>query len=202
MKGFESIKKDYKPLQPTVKADDKGIVYQEVRSSDKIENFVYCFWQLITLKPLKAAFVYRVVSDGCIDIFFDHKKPTENFIMGFCRKYTEFPIGNEFDYIGIRFLPSAFPLLFGINAKNLSNQSQELKLVLPNYSQWVDTNMIPKQSFNNIIDLLNNKLEEQIQNQNFDFDSRVQFHKFDFPKKRVFRYRSRSKYRIKSKTTT
>ena len=172
MKEFESIKEFYKPIQPTVKAENKGVYYREIRPDKKIENFVYCFWQLRTPKPLKISFVYQVVSDGCIDIFFDHKQPTENFIMGFCRRYTEFPIGKEFNYIGIRFVPSAFPLLFGVSAKNLSNRSQELKRVLPKYSQWISKNIISQRSFEKIIELLNNKLGNEIRNQNFDFDSR------------------------------
>lgn len=138
----------------------------------EIENFVYCFWQLKTVEPLEEPFVYRVVSDGCIDIFFDHSQPAENFVMGFCRKYTEFPIGNEFDYIGIRFMPSAFPLLFGINAQRLSNQSQHLKLVLPDFSQWIIDHITPKLSFKGIVALLNSKLRIQVQNQHFDVDDR------------------------------
>ncbi len=78
---------------------------------------MYCFWQLKTLEPLKNDFVYKVVSDGCIDIFFEHNHPAQNFVMGFCKTYTEFPIGKSFDYVGIRFFPSAFPILFDFNAK-------------------------------------------------------------------------------------
>lgn len=172
MKKLKYITDFYKPIQPAVKTDDREVVYLEVRPEKTIENFVYCFWQLRTRKNLQKPFVYRVVSDGCIDIFFNHKNPTENFVMGFCRKYAEFPIGLSFDYIGIRFLPSAFPLLFGINAKELSNQSQELKLILPNFSKWIQTNATPNQSFESITKLLNAKLENFIKGKEFDLDLR------------------------------
>ncbi|MDR7128133.1 AraC-like DNA-binding protein [Algoriphagus sp. 4150] len=172
MKEIEFIRDFYRPIQPAVKIGAEEIVYQETRPVKKIESFVYCFWQLKTIKPLKEPLVYRVVSDGCIDIFFDHNQPTENFVMGFCRKYTEFAIGNDFDYMGIRFLPSAFPLLFGINAQHLSNQSQELKQVLPNFSQWIENNIHSKLSFEKIVNLLNDKLSIHIQNRHFDVDHR------------------------------
>ncbi|AUP81366.1 AraC family transcriptional regulator [Flavivirga eckloniae] len=172
MKAFESIKEFYKPIQPTVKTEHKGIVYQEIHPEKNLENFVYCFWQLKTRSILDTPFVYQVVSDGCIDIFFDKNLPSENFVMGFCRKYTEFSIGKTFNYIGIRFLPSAFPLLFGVNAKDLSNKSQELKLVLPEFASWINTSINTKQSFEKIIDLLNSKLFEKIKNRTFDFDAR------------------------------
>ena len=172
MKEFETIKDFYNPIQPAIKAENRKITYCEIRPIKTIENFIYCFWQLKTVKPLKKPYTYRVVSDGCIDIFFNHDQPTENFIMGFCRKYTEFPIGKEFDYIGIRFLPSAFPLLFGINAQKLSNQSQDLKNVLPDFSGWIEYEINAQQSFEKIIELLNLQLSNIVQNKSFDFDHR------------------------------
>lgn len=117
-------------------------------------------------------FVYRVVSDGCIDVFFHHQRIQESFVMGFCRKYTEFSLEREFDYIGIRFYPSAFPLLFRINARSLSNQSQLLQTVLPDFAKWMMDNLEQKQSFDIIADLLQSKLTALIQQRTFDWDPR------------------------------
>ena len=172
VKEFESIKNYYKPIQPSVRPENEKIVYQQVRPDRKIENFIYCFWQLKTHKQLDQPFIYRVVSDGCIDIFFDHNKPSENFVMGFCRKYTEFPIGKSFNYIGIRFLPSAFPHLFGVHAKTLSNQSQELANILPDLSNWITTQIKSSESFNRIIKILNDKLIDITEKRNFYYDQR------------------------------
>ena len=157
---LKTIRECYKPIQPTVSANDNEISYQESKPNKEIENFIYCFWQLKTQKPLKRDYNYRVVSDGCIDIFFDHKQPTENFVMGFCRKFIQFSIGKEFDYIGIRFLPSAFTHLFGVNAKTLSNQSQELNKILPNFSRWLNSKIKPADSFENITKILNEKISD------------------------------------------
>ncbi len=167
-----NIKQYYKPLQPSIKAESKKIVYNEAQPSKEIENFVYCFWQLKTKEPLHKPFIYRVVSDGCVDIFFNQNLPSENFVMGFCRKYTEFSIGKSFNYIGIRFLPSAFPLLFGINAKTLSNTSLELKQILPVVSDWITAEIKPLHTFKNITDLLTKKITLVTKNQTFKFDSR------------------------------
>lgn len=158
MNKLKSIREYYKPIQPTVSANDNEISYQELKPNREIENFIYCFWQLKTQKLLKSDYNYRVVSDGCIDIFFEHKKPNESFVMGFCRKFVQFPIGKEFDYIGIRFLPSAFPHLFRVNARTLSNQSQELNKILPNFSEWINSEIKPSHSFENITKILNEKI--------------------------------------------
>lgn len=169
---MKNIREYYKPIQPTVAANDNKISYQETQPNKEIENFVYCFWQLKTEKTLKKDYNYRVVSDGCIDIFFEHKRPTENFVMGFCRKFVQFSIGREFDYIGIRFLPSAFPHLFGIDAQALSNQSQELNKILPYFSEWINSEIKPTDSFENITRKLNEKIIGFSKNQDIHYDHR------------------------------
>jgi len=170
--AFENIKHYYKPIQPAVKAENEKITYREVPPPPALINFVYCYWQLKTQRDLKEPFTYRVVSDGCIDLFFNHHQPTENFVMGFCRKYTEFHIGTSFDYIGIRFLPAAFPLMFGINAKTLSNQSQELEHIFPAFSTWMATKLTSEQSFEKITLLVSEKLVDFTANKEFQFDQR------------------------------
>lgn len=172
MQVLHNIKAYYRPIQPAISADHDSILYREISPDQKIDHFIYCFWQLKTKIPLDSPFVYRVVSDGCIDIFFNHLLPTESFIMGFCRKYTEFPIGQHFDYIGIRFLPAAFPLLFGINAKMLSNQCPPLEQVIPSLSAWIKSTITAETSFESICWLLNQKLTEQIEQQTLSVDLR------------------------------
>ncbi len=173
MNAFENIKDFYKPIQPTVRPANDKISYREIRpTEDKIKDFVYCIWQLKTPKPLNEPFVYRVVSDGCIDIFFEHNRLAENFVMGFCRKYTEFAIGKSFAYIGIRFLPAAFPLLFNISAKALSNDTLNLKDILPEFSHWIESKIYSQQSFKEVANLINLKLNGIIEDKTFVFDQR------------------------------
>ena len=169
---MQTIKKYYKPIQPTVSKNGGKITYEEIYPKNEIQNFVHCFWQLKTREKLSEDFNYRVVSDGCIDIFFDHQQPNESFVMGFCRKFTEFSIGKEFDYIGIRFLPTAFPLLFEINAKSLSNQAQDLKNIKPDISKWISSEIKPGSSFEQISKILNEKLIEIINDSNIALDQR------------------------------
>ncbi|WP_205728923.1 AraC family transcriptional regulator [Flagellimonas onchidii] len=172
IKVLEVLKAFYRPIQPTVKPENKEILYEEKYPANGIDNFIYCFWQLKSRNTLKNPFVYRVVSDGCIDVFFNHANPSENFVMGFCRKYSEFHLGEEFDYIGIRFLPAVFPILFGTSAKVLSNQSQELNHILPDFSDWVQTTIKQDHSFQEIAGLLNHKLKGLIRERSSDLDLR------------------------------
>ncbi len=57
--------------------------------------------------------------------------------MGFCKKFTEFPLDNSFHYIGVRFLPTMFPQLFSINAAEISNRFEQLDNVVPKVSAFI-----------------------------------------------------------------
>ena len=75
----------YNPIQPTIKQSDENVTYQEIVPNQPLQEFIYCYWQLKTHKPLSEQFNYRVVADGCIDIFFGLNTPEESFVMGFCK---------------------------------------------------------------------------------------------------------------------
>jgi hypothetical protein len=94
-----NIRRLYKPLQPTAKQVNQGVSYREISPDDFLSNSIYCYWELKTNKRLEDPFTYRVVADGCIDIFFQLDNPSENFVMGFCKKYTEFILDNSFHSI-------------------------------------------------------------------------------------------------------
>ncbi len=166
------IKDYYRPIQPAVDFENNEIIYQEIKPNHALEHIIYCFWQLKSHKPLPQPFIYRVVSDGCIDIFFNHYDASESFIMGFCRKYTTFHIGNDFYYVGIRFLPATFTLIFGTDARQLSNQSQELSAMLPVFSNWIKKTMSSKFSLTHTINHLETELTKMICNKSYDLDLR------------------------------
>ncbi len=127
----------YMPAQPTVKQSGSDVTYREFLPHEKLQPYIYCYWQLSTCQPLTSDFIYRVVADGCIDIYFELSKPEESYVMGFCKKYTQFSIGNNFNYVGVRFLPAMFPQLFKVNAAELSNRYEALENVIPQTAQFI-----------------------------------------------------------------
>lgn len=127
----------YMPVQPTVKQSAERVTYQEFLPDIALQGFIYCYWRLRTSAPLDEPFIYRVVADGCIDIFFELNNPAENFVMGFCKKYTEFPLENCFDYVGVRFLPTMFPQIFKIDASEISNRFENLDVVVPGTARFI-----------------------------------------------------------------
>jgi AraC-like DNA-binding protein len=152
---IDELRIQYTPLQPAIFFQkNNNVSYLEFTPARLLQPYVFCYWQLVSQKPLEQPFIYKVVADACMDIYFELHKPDESYVMGFCRQYTEFALPNSFHYIGIRFLPSAFPHLFLINSKELSNRYEKLEYVVPQLAQYLNSCIDPESSVEKIINLL------------------------------------------------
>lgn len=125
--GFGQL---FRPVQPTMRFPQE-VAYKEIAPAPQLAPFIYCYWQLRSTCKLISPFSYRVIPDGCIDIFFDANYPHDSRVMGFSTTHTEFSLGRSFHYAGIRFLPGAFPLIFGLDASSLTNREEGLGDVIP-----------------------------------------------------------------------
>jgi AraC-like DNA-binding protein len=166
------IRNLYTPIQPTVRQSADNVIYAEFLPDSNLQNYIYCYWQLKTVQTLSEQFNYSVVADGCIDIFFELNNPFDSYVMGFCKTFTEFPLNNAFNYIGIRFLPSMFPQLFKINAKELSNKFQCLDNVIPAASSFIENNISPDLNADEIKAIFDNYFLQLIAHTSFDNDNR------------------------------
>lgn len=167
------IRQLYTPQQPTLRQVAENVTYTEFLPASALQDVIYCYWQLKTSEPLADPFIYRVVADGCIDIFFELNDPQDNFVMGFCKKFTEFGLENSFNYIGIRFLPAMFPQLFRINASELSNRFELLSSVLPETAAFIKNNFHPGQTLDQIRDIIDSYFYKLLQHVKFDSDQRL-----------------------------
>lgn len=137
---FPSIEQYYRPIQPSVQGERENIRYTEILPDPKLQSLICCYWQLKSELPRDSHFSYKVVADGCIDVFFEMDNPAENYVMGFATSSTEFPLGSTFHYIGIRFFPTVFPQLFRIDASGLTNHYEHLGNAAPDISRFISTN--------------------------------------------------------------
>jgi len=163
----------YTPVQPSVRNSTEDVLYREYVPHVHLRNIIYCYWQLKTTQPLSTEFIYRVVADGCIDVYFEPGNPAENYVTGFSSKYTEFSLGNSFHYIGVRFLPTMFPQLFRINAAALSNRSEALNTVVPVLSRFIQDNFHYQLSMKDMVCMLDNWFLQLSAKANFNADTRL-----------------------------
>lgn len=173
MNFFSNIRNLYTPIQPTVKQSANDVSYFEFLPDPRLQDYIYCYWQLRTQVPLTDPFIYRVVADGCIDIFFELNNPSENFVMGFCRQYTEFPLENSFNYVGIRFFPTIFPQLFRVNASELSNRSLPLNEVVPQTGRFIEDQFRSAQKHAQIKSILDDYFLKHVASVSFENDHRM-----------------------------
>ena len=173
MKRDNDISKRYSPVQPTIETSAEPIKYQELFPDIHLRKYIYCYWQLETSAVLSKEFNYSVVADGCIDIFFELHNPTENFLMGLCKEFTEFPLGTTFHYIGIRFLPAAFAYLFRINVSELSDRVEALNDVIPDTALFIEENISSKNTPEEIATIFNHYFLALVSKNPLEIDSRL-----------------------------
>lgn len=168
-----NIRDFYAPLQPTVGRSDGDVSYSETPPAERLLPFIYCYWQLKTLRPLEADFTYKVIADGCIDIFFEPENPTESFVMGFSSKYSEFPLERSFDYVGVRFLPTFFTHFFGVSSSRLTGTVEELRSIVPDTSRFIADNFSAKFDLAKIKELLDDHFVNRLSKIECEFDKRL-----------------------------
>jgi len=148
------------------------VSYREIPPDSRLQNLIYCYWELKTSQKLQNVFTYSVVADGCIDIIFQLDDPSQNFVMGFCKKHTEFFLDNTFHYIGIRFFPTMFPTLFKIDAKELSNRFEKLEPVAKETSHFITDNFSDIDPISTVKNKLDRYFIRKIEEKNLDVDKR------------------------------
>lgn len=137
----------YQPVQPTVQQSaNHEVNYRELWPDPRLLPLIYCYWELQTRRPLPADFSYRVVADGCIDVLIELNDPSASYITGLATSYVEFALGNRFHYVGIRFLPASFPLLFGVDASLLTNRFEDLQAVVPAMAHFLTGAFVKEQA--------------------------------------------------------
>lgn len=127
----------YSPVQPAVQKKGGRVSYNEFLPDSRLQHLIYCYWQLKSEQCLGSPFYYRVAADGCMDVFFEYDDPAESFVAGYADTYSGFPLQTSFNYIGIRFLPAAFPQLFRMKASELSRSVEQLENVSPTFSEFI-----------------------------------------------------------------
>lgn len=170
MDTFSVIRNFYAPQQPDSGSND-AVGYEEHPPAKLLQHAVFCYWELYSEKPLAEDYLYRVVADGCTDVYFNRINPAESYTMGFCRRFVQFNLGRKFRYFGIRFLPSFFSQMFRINARQLHNSEVELRHILPDFATFI-SGIPPELHSDKVINSLDDFLTKKLQNIDFVEDQR------------------------------
>ncbi|MBE7178394.1 MAG: AraC family transcriptional regulator, partial [Mucilaginibacter polytrichastri] len=127
---------DYSPLQPAFGQKD-AVYYHEEKPHVLLQPYIWCYWELKTISALPEDYRYSVVADGCTDIFFSPDDLADATVAGFNPSHTEFVLGRQFRYLGVRFLPGMFTRLSGVAASELSQTVVLMSDVQPELSKRI-----------------------------------------------------------------
>ncbi len=173
MKSPVSIRSLYSPVQPAA-AINSRVEYTEYAPDARLQNLIYCYWELKTRQPLDESFNYHVVTDGCIDLFFDTRNPSDNYVMGFSTAYTRFPLGRSFHYAGVRFRPGAFPQMIRTEATELTDRFEHLSHISPEISSFISKRFGPGAgTIPSKKELLDQYFLQHLHKTNIEFDPRI-----------------------------
>ncbi|WP_257658501.1 AraC family transcriptional regulator [Parapedobacter lycopersici] len=175
---IERIRQLYSPIQPAIRQSADSVVYREFTPHPLLQSHIYCYWTLQTTQVLAEPFHYRVIADGCIDMFVELRNPEQSFVMGFCRRYTEFLLADTFHYVGVRFLPTMFPQLFRIDASLLSDRYEALDAVVPSAAQYIADHLTDQLTMAQTGALLDRYFLTQLESARFNYDNRL-YHALD-----------------------
>lgn len=173
LSNIHKIRNLFHPVQPATGIGSGPVTYREFLPDIGLQDFIYCYWQLKSELHLAEAYPYRVVADGCIDIFFELDDPGANYLMGLSSCYTEFQLNNSFNYIGIRFLPTKFTQLYGISAAELTDLCEPMEQVLPETSSFIRDNFSTEMGATGIVNLLDDYFLNLLQHSRLKNDSRI-----------------------------
>jgi len=171
MKPHCNIRQHFNPVQP--KGVENNVSYWEIAPDFRLQSFIYCYWELKSSQHLTSSFNYKVVPDGCIDIYFLLEEPDQSFVMGFSNHYVEFSLGHTFHYAGIRFLPTVFPRFFGIPAVELNNRFEPLDNVVPAVASYIADQLSPDSPLQSIKTALDRYFIGHLAQTDVSGDSRV-----------------------------
>jgi AraC-like DNA-binding protein len=173
MNHLIDIRQYFTPIQPNANVLTDNLVYQEVSPDIKLHKYIYCYWKFKTTEPLTEELNHIIVADGCIDIFFELQNPQDNFVMGFCEKFTEFSLSTSFNHVGVRFLPTMFSQIFKISAKEIANKFEHLANVVPSTSFFIREHIEPENNLDKIKSVFDKYFLQLIEESSFDWDSRM-----------------------------
>lgn len=163
----------YRPLQPSVGDSPNSLVsYRELAPSEKLRQFIYCYWELRSDTTLRPAFAYRIVTDACVDLLLDCTTFEGLIIAGTANSSTDVSLGGKVEYFGIRFLPGCFHHFWPLPLKEVANEMILCREIWGQRLNAFETQLFSARSTRERIELAESLLLQQLVKNNKAPDKR------------------------------
>lgn len=162
----------YRPIQPTAN-EGTPLGYREILPTDALRPFIHCYWVLRSPGILETPWIYRIVSDGCIDLLINCTTFEPMILAGTADSASTVSFDRQIEYFGIRFLPGCFSYFFKLPLKEVVNHMLPCQDVWGNRLNDLESRLFEASSFQSKIEVAENFLVQQLVQQNQSPDLRL-----------------------------
>jgi AraC-like DNA-binding protein len=98
----------YKPVKDGIEKTVRSVGYIEAKPPSHLSEFVHCFWEIKTDKPLPDDFRFHILPDACVNILLNQKDTNIAAITLLHTTSKVLNLGKMFHYVGIQILPGVW----------------------------------------------------------------------------------------------
>ncbi len=98
----------YNPIKDGIDKSVRLVSYIEESPPSDLLDYVHCFWELKTLKPLNENFVYHILPDACVNLLFDQSSVNIAAITALQMNHKKLDLGKQFHYVGVQLIPGVW----------------------------------------------------------------------------------------------
>jgi AraC-like DNA-binding protein len=119
------------PVQPgPALRGGKELDYTEYQPSALLKQYVYRFWTLSLAPDCYEDQMYRIISDGCVDLIFTADEKEQILITGTPQSPNEIPVSKADIFLGVRFLPGTLHYFFNLPVNEIVDVIVPLREVI------------------------------------------------------------------------
>jgi AraC-like DNA-binding protein len=98
----------YAPVSDGFSQRDAAVRYAQRPPPQDLADVVHVFWELRTLTPLSADFLYHAVPDACVNLLFNLIDTEVAGVTALHTEATTLELGKSFHYVGVQFYPGVW----------------------------------------------------------------------------------------------
>jgi AraC-like DNA-binding protein len=98
----------YAPVIDGFSERGAAVRYGEQPPPQDLADVVHVFWELRTLQPLAADFLYHAVPDACVNLLFNRLDPEVAGVTALQTVATTLNLGTVFHYVGVQLYPGVW----------------------------------------------------------------------------------------------
>jgi AraC-like DNA-binding protein len=98
----------YAPVVDGFSQRGAAVHYGERSAPEDLADVVHVFWELRTLEPLPADFLYHAVPDACVNLLFNRLDTEVAGVTALHTAATTLNLGTAFHYVGVQFYPGVW----------------------------------------------------------------------------------------------